>query len=65
MIKSEEALVWVKSARCESSHCVEVASLDNAMALRNSTDPAKHLTFSAEDWTAFVAGVRNGEFDYR
>jgi Domain of unknown function (DUF397) len=63
MIKPEEALVWVKSARCESSHCVEVASLGDGMAVRNSTSPATHLTFTAEDWTAFLAGVRHGDFD--
>ena len=65
MIKSEEALVWAKSARCESSHCVETAKLDDAMAMRNSTAPTTTLTIPAADWAAFVAGVRAGEFDNR
>ena len=65
MFKPEEALVWVKSARCESSHCVETAKLDGAMAMRNSTAPTTTLTFPAPDWAAFVAGVRAGEFDIR
>jgi hypothetical protein len=65
MINREEALVWVKSARCESSHCVETAKVDGAMAMRNSTAPTTTLTIPAVDWAAFVAGVRAGEFDLR
>jgi Domain of unknown function (DUF397) len=65
MSKPEEALVWVKSARCESSHCVETAHLGHSIMMRNSTRPATTLMFPAGDWSAFVAGVRAGEFDYR
>jgi hypothetical protein len=60
---SEKVPVWVKSARCESSHCVEGTNLGVAKAVRNSTDPDTHLTFSAGDWAAFITGVRLGEFD--
>jgi Domain of unknown function (DUF397) len=56
---------WRKSARCESSSCVEVASLDGLAGIRNSTDPQVHLVFGAADWSAFLAGVRAGEFDLR
>ena len=31
---------WSKSARCESSSCVEVAKVKGLAAIRNSTDPA-------------------------
>jgi Domain of unknown function (DUF397) len=54
---------WVKSTRCESSHCVEGADLGPVKAVRNSTDPDSQLTFSARGWAIFIAGVRLGKFD--
>lgn len=54
---------WRRSTRCESSGCVEVA-FDAAVLVRDSTDPdGGVLAFSPEQWAAFVAGVRDGEFD--
>jgi hypothetical protein len=60
-----------ESRRCRSipgdtrAACVEVADLPNgAQAVRdfkNPTGPA--LTFTATEWAAFTAGVRNGQFD--
>ena len=56
--------VWRKSTRSGTNGGVEVA-LDTAeVAVRDSKDrngPA--LVFTAHEWDAFLAGVRNGEFD--
>jgi hypothetical protein len=52
---------WVKSTRCDSSHCVEVADLGPVTGLRDSKDPAVHLTFGPARWSAFVAAVGKGE----
>ena len=59
---------WHKSARSGAAgHCVEVAC--NAAAggkvfVRNSKDRSGPVVgFTPEEWTAFVAGVRDGEFD--
>ena len=62
MIKPQEAPVWVKSSRCESTHCVEVADLGPAVGVRNSTVPATSLTFSAADGRGFGAGGRGVVF---
>ncbi len=44
--------------------CVEVAFLvDGQVALRESEDPASVVITSAVKWDAFLAGVRNSEFD--
>jgi hypothetical protein len=58
-------LTWRKSTKSGSdSKCVEVAELGGgAVALRDSNDPGRpDLRFTASEWTAFVDGVRDGEF---
>ncbi|MGR6922612.1 DUF397 domain-containing protein [[Actinomadura] parvosata] len=47
-----------------NSNCVEVAASADGVAVRDS----KHqdgpvLRFTGPEWEAFLAGVRNGEFD--
>ena len=57
---------WFKSTRsgpnCDT--CVEVAFVEQAIAVRDSKDPAgPALIFTAAEWDAFVAGAKGGEFD--
>lgn len=59
------SLVWRKSSASGASNCVEVAFLARSVRVRSSTDPVgQELAFSLPEWTAFLVGVRNGEFDY-
>ncbi|MEV6844666.1 DUF397 domain-containing protein [Actinoplanes sp. NPDC051411] len=59
--------VWRKSTRSDNggASCVEVAkNLPGVVGVRDSKDrsgPA--LVFGPEAWAAFVAGVKDGEFD--
>ena len=56
---------WCKSSYSESSsQCVEVAWLTNdAVGVRDSKNPTgPALVFTPAEWTAFVAGIRAGEF---
>jgi hypothetical protein len=56
---------WKKSTRCGSATCVEVAKLDDRYLIRDSKNPdAAPLAFTPEEWDAFVAGVRAGEFRF-
>jgi hypothetical protein len=57
--------VWRKSSRSNGQgQCVEVARLNQAMAVRDSKDPAGPvLTFTSGEWAAFIAGAKDGEFD--
>jgi hypothetical protein len=56
---------WVKSTRCASGTCVEVAKVDDAYLIRDSKRPeVAPLSFTAEEWTAFVDGVTAGEFRF-
>jgi hypothetical protein len=58
--------MWRKSSFSNASgNCVEVASLtDGGVAVRNSRDAAgPALVYTRAEIAAFLAGVRNGEFD--
>lgn len=58
---------WRKSSLSGSGDCVEVAFLrpEDAVVVRDSKDPdGQELRFTVTEWKAFVAGVRDGEFDF-
>ncbi|MGF7237513.1 MAG: DUF397 domain-containing protein [Frankia sp.] len=56
---------WRKSTYSKAGACVEVALVGPSVLLRDSKHPSREvLRFSAEEWAAFVDGVRNGEFDH-
>ena len=56
--------VWKKSSHSEASGCVEVASVDGAIAVRDSKDRSgPTLIYTPAEWEAFIGGVRDGEFD--
>lgn len=58
---------WIKSGRSGSTggNCVEMAFLpDGQVAVRNSRQPdGPALVFTSAEWTAFVGGARDGDFD--
>ena len=56
---------WMKSRMCSADGCVEVAHLPGGnVALRDSKDVTKAAhVFDREEWAAFIAGAKNGEFD--
>ncbi|BBH64849.1 hypothetical protein ACTI_15340 [Actinoplanes sp. OR16] len=57
---------WFKSSKSGAAgHCVEVAFLENATAVRDTkADGAGPvLAFTPPEWEAFISGVKAGEFD--
>jgi hypothetical protein len=54
---------WRKSSLSLAGNCVEVAFVDDLVAVRDSKNPAGTLVFSASEWAAFIGGVQAGEFD--
>jgi hypothetical protein len=64
---SLDGLQWRKSSYSGSNGgaCVEVAVLpEGGRAIRDSKNPdGARLSYTADEWRAFVAGVKDGEFD--
>jgi len=57
---------WRKSTySANGSTCVEVAlNLPEIVVIRDSKDPGGPvLSFGPEEWAAFIAGAKSGEFD--
>jgi hypothetical protein len=55
---------WQKSSYCSTSACVEVAVTSNGVLVRDSKNPeVAPLSFNMDEWSAFVQGVRAGEFN--
>nr|WP_229807449.1 DUF397 domain-containing protein [Actinoplanes lobatus] len=56
---------WRKSSRSGAAgHCVEVAAVRQAIAVRDSKNPDREpLIFTTAEWDAFVGGAKDGEFD--
>jgi hypothetical protein len=64
MDTTEDSIRWRRSSRCETGACVEVTRVHGMIAIRDSKDvDGPVLTFSPQEWAAFVAGVRNSEFE--
>ncbi|WP_026414088.1 DUF397 domain-containing protein [Actinomadura oligospora] len=65
MLPIRNDLTWRKATRSQSDGgaCVEVAA-HQGTAVRDSKNPkGPHLTFSPDEWRAFTARVRSGDFD--
>jgi hypothetical protein len=56
---------WRKSNNSLESNCVEVGTAaDGTRGVRDSEDrDGAQLRFTAGQWTAFVKGVKDGQFD--
>jgi hypothetical protein len=57
---------WRKSTKSSGGNdCVEVAdNLPQIVAVRDTKNrDGATLTFTHRDWSAFLAGIRNGDFD--
>jgi hypothetical protein len=57
---------WKTSSKSFSnSNCVQVSEAGGMIAVRDSKDPdGPVLSFTPDQWRAFVQGARAGEFDH-
>jgi len=55
---------WRRAGRCEGGQCLEVGTVGEFVVVRKSADSSgTYVTVSRDEWCAFVAGVKDGEFD--
>ena len=56
---------WQKSSFCSTQSCIEVYFYgDGVVGVRNQKNSHDFATLSSrEEWAAFIAGVKAGEFD--
>jgi len=53
-----------RTSHCSSGSCVELCTNADGVILRDGKDSdGPRLHFSREEWSAFIAGVKAGEFD--
>lgn len=66
VIEFPTAIQFRVSSFCSFGNCVEVGrSPEGTVVVRDTKDRAQEaLTFTDEEWVAFVAGVKAGEFDF-
>ena len=65
MIKSTPELRWRKARRCNAGSCVEIAQDGDHVLVRDSKNPQiAPMVFTRDEWAAFTAGVREGDFDF-
>lgn len=57
-------MTWRRSTFCGESSCVEVVVRTDVVRVRDGKHTFGHvLEFTTAEWSAFVAGVKAGEFD--
>jgi hypothetical protein len=60
------AIAWRKSSACLPSDCVEVATTDGQVLIRDSADKAGGcvLMFRGDQWSVFVQHLRREHVQY-
>lgn len=54
---------WRRALDCESTSCAEVRRHGETTQIRSSLAPDEVVTFTADEWAVFRAGVAAGDFD--
>lgn len=64
-MESQSSPTWVKSGRCDTNACVEAVLATDGVWVRNSANPTGPvLSFTKQEWIAFLGGVLDGDFDF-
>ena len=58
------ALAWRRSRFCAQGECVEIAVREDRVLMRDSKTPyCQPLSYTKDEFSAFVRGVIAGDFD--
>ena len=60
----DDELSFERLSHCANSCCLEVARVPRMgkIYVRHSQNPGMQISFTAEEWRAFLAGVKSNEF---
>lgn len=58
-------IVWRRSTKSGGDNCVEVATADGPVGVRDSVDPSVVLTLPPAAWSAFMKRVCDKDFGPR
>ena len=65
-VNTIEPSKWQRSTFCSGGNCVEVAMTADQYLIRDSKRPdLQPLSFTKDEWAAFVQGVTAGEFRFQ
>lgn len=57
-------MTWIGACARDEPMCVQVERCHaGELHLRSSRDPGAYIHITNDEWSAFVEGVRNGDFD--
>jgi len=57
-------VAWRISSKCDFGTCVGVARQGEFVIIGNTSNPDSPVSrFTAEEWSAFLAGAKLGDFD--
>lgn len=58
-------LNWQKASLCQTGECVEIASYNGMVVMRNSSRPQEgQAYFTAKEFSLFVQSAKAGEFNF-
>lgn len=63
MDQSQPQLNWRKSSRSGEAACAEVAFDGGTVHVRSDLDKGRTVVFDPDEWRAFIAGIKNDEFN--
>jgi hypothetical protein len=65
MPSSTDRPEWRRASSCSGGNCIEVAKDGDRVLIRNSRSAGSAgLSFSADEWNAFIEGVKKDEFRF-
>jgi len=57
-------VTWYTSLSCNAGQCVKVGASGQTVLIADSKTPnGPILKYSPDEWRAFLAGAKNGDFD--
>lgn len=55
---------WHLSKSCDGGNCVEIGTRGESVLIRSSAaEDRRYIALSRDEWLAFVAGVKDGDFN--